>query len=124
MLTGISLDGDERTHSLHRSDFTAVMRGIRLLRQYGCDFNILTVVTDELCAALPEVWEFYRLEGFEYQQYIPCMAPPSGDPYCFLSELSYERFLTELYDMWREDLDRGRYVYIPPLQNGNDTIAG
>lgn len=124
VLVGVSLDGTEKTHSVHRGDYHAVMRGIQCLRRHGCQFNILTVVTDELCASLEEVYEFYRREGFEYQQYIPCMAPSGGNPFLFLSQASYSRFLTELYRLWREDLNRGRYVYIRYFENLLQLLAG
>lgn len=124
VLIGVSLDGTEETHQSHRCDFSSVMRGIDCLRRHGCEFNILTVVTNELCSHLPEVYEFYRQQGFEYQQYIPCMAPAGADPYLFLSEEQYCRFLIELYDLWRKDLKAGRYVYIRYFENLLQILAG
>ena len=102
VLIGVSLDGTEKNHSLYRSDFHAVMKGIDCLRKYNCEFNILTVVTNELCGCLPKVYEFYRRESFEYQQYIPCLAPKGSNPYLHLSEENYGKFLTDLYSLWRK----------------------
>lgn len=124
VLIGVSLDGTELTHQSHRSDFSAVMAGIDCLKRYHCDFNILTVVTDELCRHFSEVYEFYRKEGFEYQQYIPCMSPAGSDPYQFLSDENYGDFLMKLYDLWNEDLDHGRYVYIRYFENLLQILAG
>lgn len=124
VLVGVSLDGTEAVHTIHRRDFRGVMRGIDCLRRHGCRFNILTVITDELCGRLGEVYEFYRREGFEYQQYIPCMAPPGKNPYLYLSQESYGRYLGELYGLWREDLNRGRYVYIRYFENLLQLLAG
>lgn len=124
VLVGVSLDGNQMTHSMYRSDFSAVMRGIESLRRYHCEFNILTVVTDGLCEHLAEVYEFYRREKFEFQQYIPCMAPRGADPYQFLSEENYGRFLRELYGLWRKDYENGRYVYIRYFENLLQLLAG
>lgn len=124
VLVGVSLDGNQKTHSMHRSDFETVMNGIECLRRYSCEFNILTVVTNELCSCLPEVYEFYRRENFMFQQYIPCMAPPGADPYLFLSEENYGRFLVELYELWRKDLEKGRYVYVRYFENLLQILAG
>ena len=124
VLIGVSLDGTELTHQSHRSDFSAVMAGIDCLKRHHCDFNILTVVTDELCQHFSEVYEFYRKEGFEYQQYIPCMTPIGADPYQFLSDENYGDFLVTLYDLWSQDLDHGRYVYIRYFENLLQILAG
>lgn len=124
VLVGVSLDGTEETHNHYRSDFSAVMAGIQCLKNQGCEFNILTVITDTLCNHLSEVYEFYRQEGFHYQQYIPCMAPAGADPYLFLSQDNYERFLIGLYRLWREDLDHDNYVYIRYFENLLRLLAG
>lgn len=124
VLIGVSLDGTEKTHSLYRSDFRAVMQGIDCLRRYHCEFNILTVVTNVLCDCLPEVYGFYRQEHFEYQQYIPCLAPRGEDPYLHLSEEKYGKFLTELYFLWRKDMENGRYVSIRYFENLMQLLAG
>lgn len=124
VLVGVSLDGNEKTHSAYRSDFHAVMGGIECLRRNHCEFNILTVVTDELCRHLAEVYEFYRAQDFAFQQYIPCMAPPGADPYLYLSEESYGSFLIGLYDRWRRDFGEGRYVYVRYFENLFQILAG
>lgn len=124
VLVGVSLDGNERNHNHYRERFDAVMRGIEWLRKYKCDFNVVTVVTDELCQNIDEVYEFYRREQFEYQQYIPCMAPMEADPYQYLTEQNYGEFLVKLYDLWRTDYEKGRYVYIRWFENILQILAG
>lgn len=124
VLVGVSIDGPNTTHRIHRDNFEAVMNGIRHLRRRNCEFNILTVVTNELCSHLSDVYEFYRHEGLDYQQYIPCMAPAGGNPYLFLSEENYGQFLTELYDLWSKDFHNERYVYIRYFENLLQLLAG
>lgn len=116
-LVGVSLDGTRETHGAYRPDFDRVMDGIRCLREAGCEFNVLTVVTDALAARVDDVWAFYREQDFGYQQYIPCMAPPGAAPDRHLSSECYGAFLCRLFDLWKADYDRGRYVYVRFFEN-------
>lgn len=118
VLVGVSLDGCRETHDLYREDFDGVMRGIELLRSHGCEFNILTVVTDKLAERIKDVYAFYKEQDFRFQQYIPCI----GGTY--LSSEAYGRFLCDLYDLWSADLRSGRYVYIRLFENFLMLIAG
>lgn len=124
VLVGLSLDGTNVTHTLYRSGFQTAMTGIRHLREHHCEFNILTVVTDELCGHLSDIYDFYRREGFDYQQYIPCLAPSSVNPYQFLSEENYGDFLIELYNLWSKDIRNERYVSIRYFENLLQILAG
>ena len=45
------------------------------------------------------------------------MGKPGGDPYEFLAAKEYGDFLIRLHDMWRRDLESGRYVYIRLFEN-------
>ena len=116
-LVGVSLDGTRETHGAYRGDFDRVMDGIRHLREAGCEFNILTVVTDTLAERVDDVWAFYREQDFGFQQYIPCMAPQGDAPDRFLSSRSYGAFLCRLFDLWKADYERGRYVYVRLFEN-------
>ena len=55
-------------HALHAAD---------LLKRYGVDFNILTVVNRQTAARIEDIYEDYRRRGWNYQQYIACL-PPMG----------------------------------------------
>ena len=113
-LVGVSLDGIRQTHEAYRSDFDRVMAGIRHLQDAGCEFNILSVVTGTLAEHVDEVWAFYREQGFDFQQYIPCISTPPGR---LLSSGQYGAFLCRLFDLWKADYERGRYVYIRFFEN-------
>lgn len=118
VLVGVSLDGDELSHSVYREDFAGVMRGIGHLEKAGCDFNILTVVTDETAARIGQIYEFYRREGFDYQQYIPCIGAWR------LSDAAYGEFLVRLFRLWRDDIAAGRRVYIRLFENIRMILSG
>lgn len=78
-LVGVSLDGPRKNHDLARimadgkESFAKVMQGIELLKKYNVDFNILTVVTEQLSEKASALYRFYKRNGFNYVQLIPCM---------------------------------------------------
>lgn len=119
VLTGVSLDGDMQAHSLYRSDFYRVMQGIDCLRKHGCAFNILTVITDSNAPRIDEIFAFYRSQGFDWQQYIPCM---DGPP--FLSDETYGDFLIRLFTLWMQDRQQGRQISIRLFENLMQILAG
>ncbi len=104
-LVGLSLDGIRETNDIYRhaagcgSVFEHIFGAARLLQKHGVDFNILTVVTGNTAAHIPEIYEFYRRNGLGYQQYIACLDPleePHGqNPYA-LSPKQYGEFLITL----------------------------
>lgn len=118
-LVGVSLDGTKELHDLVRRDaagdgtYKRVLAGVEALRRHGVDFNILTVVTGRLARSAQKVYNFYRRQGFDYQQYIPCLDPLAGpqgaQPYS-LTPAAYGQFLKDLFDCWYRDVRRGAFV--------------
>lgn len=120
-LVGISLDGTEFTHDSFRVDkkdngtFKRVWNAIELLKKYEVDFNILTVVNKRTAKKVTQIYDFYKQNGFEYLQFIPCMNP-LGDaekvlPFTLTSK-DYSQFLRTLFDLWYNDFKRGEYIHI------------
>ncbi len=79
-LVGISIDGPQHLHDLHRLDkqgrptFHRVMRGLRLLQKHGVDYNILTTVNRANADHPLEVYEFLRDEAkTSWVQFIPAI---------------------------------------------------
>ena len=125
-LTGISLDGVRKTHDRFRVDpngqgtFHRVMDAIGLLKKHGAEFNILTVVNRVTAESVGRIYEFYRKNGFLYQQYIPCLSPFGQvweeEEYA-LTAKEYGEFLNSLFDLWFEDWKRGCQPYIRFFEN-------
>lgn len=116
-LVGISLDGPADCHDAYRRQagrptHADVMAGIRLLREYGVDTNILCAVHAGNQERPQDVYRFLRDEaGASFIQFIPIVAagngrlcPASVDPTAF------GRFLASVWDLWRHQ-DVGR-VYV------------
>ncbi len=133
-LIGLSIDGPRELHDAHRRDkggkptFDLVWRGMQLLKDYGVEFNTLTVVS-RLNAARPlEVYDFLREAGSGYLQFIPLVErlptqataegldfaepPESGQPASVVTDWSvpagdYGDFLVAIFDAWvRRDVGR------------------
>ena len=77
-LVGLSIDGNRRVHDSNRLDangdgtFSRVMEALKLLKEYGVEFNVLTVVTRQSVPYAKQIYQFFSRAGVEYQQYIPC----------------------------------------------------
>jgi uncharacterized protein len=76
-LVGVSLDGPQELHDIHRVDkqgrssFAATLRGIQLLQQHGVEFNILVTVSKEIAAEPLAVYRYLKSIGVRYIQFNP-----------------------------------------------------
>ncbi len=137
-LVGVSLDGTKATHDACRHmrtagdhlpdpSFDRVCHGIELLERYQVDFNILTVVNRNVAAHIPEIYEFYKSRGWNYQQYIACLDPlgePHGQSEHGITPEVYGKFLTDLFDLWYRDWKKGRQPYIRQFENYAGILLG
>ncbi|MHC1695027.1 MAG: anaerobic sulfatase maturase [Eubacteriales bacterium] len=117
-LVGISLDGTKDIHNHHRTDrsgegtHSRVLRSIGLLKKYGVDYNILTVVTSDVVKHIDGIYSFYKKNGFKYLQFIPCIEDFGSDGGHTLSSELYGTFLKRLFDYWYRDIENGDYTFI------------
>ena len=76
-LVGISIDGPKHVNDAHRSfqtgapSFDKVMNGINLLRKHQVDFNTLTVIHRDNVMYGLEIYNFLKLIGSGFIQFIP-----------------------------------------------------
>ncbi len=119
-LVGVSLDGDKALHDTNRVDpqgrgsYNRVLRGIRLLEKHRVDFNILTVLTSDVCRSFRRVYNFYSKNNWDFQQYIPCLDPlgePRGARPWSLTPERYAQYLKTAFDCWYGDILSGRKKY-------------
>jgi len=103
---GLSIDGPEDVHDLHRKfpdgrgSFQRVMRAAEVLREYEVPFNVLAVVTRQTQGEAERLYRFFLSEGFLHLQFIPCVEP---DPEYAVTPEGYGEFLCELFDLWYND---------------------
>lgn len=132
-LIGVSLDGLAVTHNAFRhgkeggSTHEQVLKSITLLKQYNVDFNILTVVTGKTAESISSIYQYYKKQGWNYQQYIACMDPLNEkrgqNPYS-LTPVQYGNFLIKLFSMWHADYEKGKQLYIRQFDNYLSILIG
>lgn len=132
-LTGLSLDGIKATHDCYRKDaegketFFRIMDMAAMFDRFGVEYNILTVVNAKTAPKIRKIYEFYRKNGFKYQQYIACLDPvfeKQGQQEYSLTPEIYGNFLKELFDLWYIDLQWGRQPYIRQFENYVAVLMG
>ena len=92
----------------------------RLLERAGVEYNILTVVTGYLARHIQSVFSALCRGGFHFQQYIPCLDPLGGawgEESYSLTPKEYGDFLKQLFDLWYQELERGRYWSVRYFDN-------
>ncbi|MCP4724423.1 MAG: anaerobic sulfatase maturase [bacterium] len=114
---GISIDGPEDLHDIHRltkngnPSFENTIRGYDLLSKYNIDLDILCVVNSTNVREPSRVYGFFRDIGAEYISFLPLVErdteSESGvSPRSVRSE-QWGRFLCTVFDEWK-DRDIGR----------------
>lgn len=127
-LVGISLDGDSRSHNLHRDNsFNHVMRAVKIFNKYNTQYNILSVVTANTVRHVEKIYNFYKKNQFRYLQFIPCLdglnEERGKNPYSLTPKL-YGEFLIRLFDLWYQDFLNGNYISIRHFDNYVSMLAG
>ncbi|MBW4839254.1 MAG: radical SAM protein, partial [Paenibacillaceae bacterium] len=112
-LIGVSLDGPKEIHDSRRvnaagkGSFDRAMAGIGHLRKHQVDFNILTVIHKGNVDQAKTLMAFYRENGFNFVQFIPCMdfrSQQVDQPGEYeITPQEYGDFLCEIFDEWYND---------------------
>lgn len=125
-LVGVSIDGPEEFHDEYRRTrdgrptFHKVMRGIKLLNQYGVDWNAMAVVNDYNADYPEEFYRFFKEIGCPYIQFTPVVErlSPSGallsggqqggEPTALsVTPEQWGEFLCRIFDIWvKEDVGK------------------
>ena len=81
-LIGLSVDGIRETNDkyrhlkrISRSAFELTFKAAEMMDRAGVEYNILTVVNSETAANIGAIYNFYRVRGWNWQQYIACLDP-------------------------------------------------
>lgn len=132
-LIGLSLDGHKDVHNYYRIDakgdgsFNQIMKTYQVFDRYKVMYNILCVVNRHVAKHPRKIYNFYKKQGFEYLQFIPCLDElndePGQNPYSLTPEL-YEGFLKSIFDLWYEDFQAGRGISIRMFDNILQMILG
>ena len=123
-LIGLSIDGPRDIHDAYRINkagrpsFDRAMAAVSLMRQYGVEYNTLSVVTNLSEGRGAEVYGFLKSIGSRFMQFLPVLehvmphslngrpviAKPGTDgsvmaPWS-VSASGYGQFMTDIFDAW------------------------
>lgn len=108
-LVGVSIDGPKDLHDHYRLDlgghgtWDRVMASIARMKEFGVEYNTLTLVNRLTAAHADEIFDFLIGLGIRYLQFIPCVEvnPESGEIADFsVTPKQYGDFLCRLFDRW------------------------
>jgi len=109
---GVSLDGPQHLHDLHRvskegkSTFDRTLRGYRLLQQHGVTTEILCVVNADNVRFPSELYQFFVQTGARYITFLPLVEPqPEGANRVSSRTVpadAFGEFLCAVFDQWLE----------------------
>lgn len=117
-LVGVSLDGWRGLHDRLRPDaagrptYDRVVGAVGLLRRFGIEPALLTVLTCELARHPQRAWRALGDLQARYVQFIPCVADLDGRGPHALTPDRFASFYRGLLDAWERDLERRRYVSV------------
>ena len=80
----------------------AMLRGVKLLREAGADYNVLALITKDNVAVPEELYRYCRdALGGKFLQFIECVHPASHA----ITAEQWGEFLCRVYDLWRAEGD-------------------
>jgi len=100
---GVSIDGDrEMQECFRKGSFNGAMRAVKMLKESGVEFNILTVINSNNVKKPQELYDFYIGNDLRYVQLIPCAEVEPGGQLSTPSVTpeEYGKFLCEFFDLW------------------------
>ncbi|MFC1564997.1 anaerobic sulfatase maturase [candidate division KSB1 bacterium] len=116
-LIGLSIDGPEYVHDKYRAmsggknSFDKVHDKVKMLLGKGVEVNALSVINNYSVQFPEEIYGFFKSEGLNYMQFIPCVEPDNnnpGKPAGFtVGPEDYGRFLCKIFDLWIGDFRYG-----------------
>lgn len=124
-LVGLSLDGTKAVHDKYRLDmqkngtFERVLATAKLMERHGVEYNILTTVTIDVAQNIDKIYYFFKKNGFNYLQFIPCLDDLNSEnkqEYSLTPE-AYGEFLIKLFRLWYVDANSNKPISIRYFDN-------
>ncbi|MBQ4040553.1 MAG: anaerobic sulfatase maturase [Oscillospiraceae bacterium] len=125
-LVGLSLDGPDYIHNEYRVDAEGkgtherVMETVRLFDKYKVEYNILFVVNSANSKKPERLYNYFKENGFNFLQFIPCIDPEGYARESFDFSLTNARFVTFLkgfFDKWYNDISKNVEVSVRYFDN-------
>lgn len=91
-----------------------VMQTKELFDRLGVEYNILSVLTNELARHPDKVWAFVKRNNIRYIQFTPCLGdlmPTKPEPYRLTPE-RFASFYSRIIPLWKAEFDKGNYISV------------
>lgn len=131
VLVGISLDGYKENHDYFRltkngkATYNQIMKNIALLEKYHVEYNILTVLSEQLAKHPTQLYHFYKKFNFKYIQLIPCLPPLNEEDDVFsLKPHTFSSFYKTFFSLWYDDYIHGYHMNITLFENIIPMLVG
>lgn len=133
VLVGLSMDGIRLLHDRVRRDaagkgsYGRVQKTAGKLLESGVMVNVLCVLTRQNARKAADIYREFMREGLCFQQYIPCLDSLDEAERCQPWSLRPEEYayaMKTLFDLWFEDVCRGRQVYVREFDNWVRMLQG
>lgn len=119
-LIGLSLDAMAGNHNKNRvtasgeETFKTVLAAKKLLEAHHVEYNILTVLTEQLARHPRQAWSFLEKERIRYIQFIPCLSSLHSEAAapCSLTPKQFATFYTDLFQIWYREFLKNNYISI------------
>ncbi len=128
-LVGVSLDGPQELHNKYRRDkggkgtHQKVLAGIKKLKEYEVEYNILAVVNNVNSKKPKEVYQFFKEIEADFIQLIPIVEKnPEGNILSHsVGSEEYGKFLIGVFNEWINDLGE---IYVQIFEESLSAWAG
>jgi uncharacterized protein len=125
-LVGLSLDGPPEVHDKYRVDalgkgtYERVRQTSVLFDEFKVEYNILFVVTNSTARHPDELYDYFKMNNFNFLQFMPCIDAKDnerGEHNYSLNPKHYTFFLKHFFDQWYLDFMGGREVSVRYFDN-------
>lgn len=119
-LIGLSFDLIPEIHNKYRKyknlegTYEKVLLTKKLFDEYEIDYNILTVLTNELSKRADEVFSKILIHNIKYIQFIPCLNGLYDNEMndYYLHNRDFFNFYDVLFKLWKVEIEKNNIIYI------------
>lgn len=127
ILIGISFDVIQEIHNKNRGNYDTILTSIKLLQKNNIEFNVLSVLTNDLAKEPIKLFsELKRLE-IKYYQFIPIIVEEYNKQKhkdLILKKGIFAEFLCKMFKLYIESIKDGNYISIRFFDNIINILNG
>jgi len=132
-LVGLSLDGTAAFHDCARMNVEGegthknVIASAAKLSEYGIDYNILTVLTEQNAKNISKIFHYFKSRNFRFIQFIKHIdgfGDCNSSSVFSLTPKRYASFLKTAFGLYYDDFMSGNYISVREFDNFVRLAAG